>query len=491
MLTQAKRLVMAGAIATLVVFAGWQLLGWGGPDATRVAGAVGSVAASSFGLAGAMFAAYAARGRQRATWFCLAAGLTGWVVADLYRACLTVAEPGRSPSASLVDLGYLLLPVGALTAAFFVPMARGRAGLRLLLDGVIVSMALCMIAWVLVLRRVSAHASNPQFSLALVSVVADTAMVTIAVMVMSKMPRGSRTAPVLLTVALTVIALTNGAYLYGYIHPFPIHVLLIGWATGTCLVGLAGLTSKRMPPLRVRSPQMRSHLSLWLPYAPMPVAVVLGAIDLWSRNSRTEYVLIPGVLLVLAAFVRQLTLLYENRRLLEVVAGLAMRDPLTGLANRALFSDRLKEAMDARRVSGGPVAVLLTDLDDFKYVNDSLGHPAGDAVLREVGDRIRLNVGPDDLVARIGGDEFAVLICDTPDVAALVAEKIVGAFDEPIVVDDRPAVHANQSRPGDGVRARGRRHVRRRDSAPRGPRDVLGEARPGRRGAGIRLHHAA
>jgi diguanylate cyclase len=115
-----------------------------------------------------------------------------------------------------------------------------------------------------------------------------------------------------------------------------------------------------------------------------------------------------------------------------------MRDALTGLGNRMLFSDRLAEAMNVRAASDGTVAVLLIDIDDFKFVNDSMGHPAGDELLRQVGDRLQRSVRNEDLVARIGGDEFAVVICDTPDAAAQVAETIVEAFDGPIVVDGRP-----------------------------------------------------
>ena len=106
----------------------------------------------------------------------------------------------------------------------------------------------------------------------------------------------------------------------------------------------------------------------------------------------------------------------------------ARLDPLTGLPNRTDFLERLTSA-----VSGGrAISVLFIDLDDFKLVNDTLGHPVGDALLRVVGERIVGNIRGDDVVARLGGDEFAVLLCSTPpDQAELAAERIRQALSQP------------------------------------------------------------
>jgi diguanylate cyclase len=130
-------------------------------------------------------------------------------------------------------------------------------------------------------------------------------------------------------------------------------------------------------------------------------------------------------------------LIDENRQLLATVAEMALRDPLTDLANRALFHDRLAHAIELRGRTGAPVGVLVADLDDFKLVNDSLGHPVGDELLRGVGDRIQSVVRPGDTVARLGGDEFAILVEDTPAVAEQIAERVVQAMGEPFLVDGR------------------------------------------------------
>lgn len=113
----------------------------------------------------------------------------------------------------------------------------------------------------------------------------------------------------------------------------------------------------------------------------------------------------------------------------------AFHDPLTGLANRALFRDHVRRALDRRRRDGQPIAVMFMDIDDFKTLNDSLGHAAGDQVLREVGKRIHATLRVTDTAARLGGDEFAVLIEDgshglqATEVAKRLLRALEGSFE--------------------------------------------------------------
>jgi diguanylate cyclase (GGDEF)-like protein/PAS domain S-box-containing protein len=100
----------------------------------------------------------------------------------------------------------------------------------------------------------------------------------------------------------------------------------------------------------------------------------------------------------------------ERRALEEQLRHQAFHDPLTGLANRALFMDRLEHALARQQRSGAPPVVMLIDLDDFKSVNDSLGHLTGDRLILEAARALRTSVRPEDTVARLGGDEFALLL---------------------------------------------------------------------------------
>jgi len=123
----------------------------------------------------------------------------------------------------------------------------------------------------------------------------------------------------------------------------------------------------------------------------------------------------------------------------------AFHDSLTGLANRALFADRVEHALQRAERSGEQVAVLFLDLDDFKTVNDSLGHEAGDELLVAVAARLRRCLRPSDTIARLGGDEFAILLeAESIESACLVADRTVKALQEPIVLRDREVViHAS------------------------------------------------
>ena len=129
----------------------------------------------------------------------------------------------------------------------------------------------------------------------------------------------------------------------------------------------------------------------------------------------------------------------ERKQFEEQLEHQALHDALTGLANRALFPDRVQHALDRQLRDGRPVSVLFMDLDDFKTINDSLGHAAGDQVLRDIGERLLGNLRTADTAARLGGDEFAVLLEDGGEegmTAADVAERILSMLDEPFLLDE-------------------------------------------------------
>jgi diguanylate cyclase (GGDEF)-like protein len=122
----------------------------------------------------------------------------------------------------------------------------------------------------------------------------------------------------------------------------------------------------------------------------------------------------------------------------ERYRGMALQDPLTGLPNRRAFLERLDGLLAARRAAD--IAVLLLDLDDFKFVNDSLGHETGDEMLRSLGARLGRAVRGGDMVARLGGDEFIVLCegVDGADSAEVLAARLSVAWEQPFQLAGRP-----------------------------------------------------
>lgn len=126
----------------------------------------------------------------------------------------------------------------------------------------------------------------------------------------------------------------------------------------------------------------------------------------------------------------------ERHQLQNQLIAQAFHDPLTGLPNRALFRDRLSQALMRAKRSGTDFLVMLIDLDDFKMVNDSLGHPAGDLLLRTVARRLESSLRHGDTAARLGGDEFAVILENTASVkdGEKVAQRILAEIQSPIML---------------------------------------------------------
>lgn len=129
----------------------------------------------------------------------------------------------------------------------------------------------------------------------------------------------------------------------------------------------------------------------------------------------------------------------RNSVLVDAIQHQATHDPLTDLPNRALIVDRLHQLVQRHRRGGSPVAVLYVDLDGFKQVNDTLGHDAGDRVLRAAAERMRGAVRRADTVGRMGGDEFVVLV-DAEDALTpeATAERLLAQFRRPFSVDGQP-----------------------------------------------------
>ena len=169
----------------------------------------------------------------------------------------------------------------------------------------------------------------------------------------------------------------------------------------------------------------------------------------------------------------------ELMRQAELSERQALHDPLTDLPNRLLFADRIEQAIVQSERYGTRAAVLMMDLDRFKEVNDSLGHRAGDELLKEVAERLRGATRASDTAARLGGDEFGLLLPDLAegDSVLTMIDRIRDAFAQPIFVHDLPLAieasigiavfpdHGTLGRAADPARRHG--HVQRQARAAR------------------------
>jgi diguanylate cyclase len=224
----------------------------------------------------------------------------------------------------------------------------------------------------------------------------------------------------------------------------PDKFVILGWVAGIYLVTLSAITSRPGPDLDTRPSQAPSRLSMWLPYVPFSVAVVVATVHLWPANRADAFLFCVGLVLVLAATARHFLALDRKRRLLAAVSDAARRDTVTGLANRRFFDERLAHAMQLHLQRAAPVSVIRVRVDDFKVFNDPLGYAAGHELLRSVGERIQANARTTDTVARMAADDFAILVEDFPEVAARVAERLARSFDSALDIRDH-RVHVSLS----------------------------------------------
>jgi diguanylate cyclase (GGDEF)-like protein len=432
--TRRIQLIAGAATVVLLVFACWLLFGWGGPAITATVSNLGALTFTVFAFCCAATAAGTTRGRSRLNWAALTLGLFGWIVGELaatYFGYALLAQP------SFVDVVFLLLPVlVCLVWAFCAPVGGRLGGIRPLLDGLLVAGALFVICWVLLLKDIFAesHSSHLAIAVSLAYPSADLVMITMGLVVMTVTPAPLRWTLGTVIVGLIIMAIAGCVLVSLHLHGLMSSIaVVIGWAIGLFLIGVGALTGIGQPDPRPTLDPQNSRWMSWLPYVPMPFAIVLGVAQLWSTTDRP--VLVAGVMLMAAALARQVTVLVDNRGLRATVAEQALRDPLTGLANRLLFSDRLTHAIRLRKRDGREVAVLSLDLDDFKLVNDNLGHPSGDALLKAVADRLLSIVPMGDALARLGGDEFAILIEEGSLPAEELAQRVVEIFDKPFFLD--------------------------------------------------------
>ncbi|MEV6810594.1 EAL domain-containing protein [Micromonospora sp. NPDC051296] len=339
----------------------------------------------------------------------------------------------------------LLTGTGALLCSVTAPRtAVGRA--RTLLDGLIVGLALIPIGWLLIFRNVvTADLDEPLRTAGLLYPMFDLMQLTILVAVIG--PGRPVWRPLtLLGVSLSIRAVADAVYVSmaaaGTYQPgAPVDVL---WPLSYLLIGLA--TRMSPPPYYDRGDEAgETPLPPWwrvaLPYVPVGGAVVATMLARDATGHTPLPVFLAMMALLAALGLRQALAANENLRLVARLRQLAYVDQLTGLPNRLAFTRRLRSALRGAK----PVAVLLLDLDGFKQVNDRFGHTTGDTLLSGLSRRMRRAVADDGMIARIGGDEFAVLVTGArPATPEQLAERLLAAL-QPSAGEEVVGVHPSAS----------------------------------------------
>jgi diguanylate cyclase (GGDEF)-like protein len=211
----------------------------------------------------------------------------------------------------------------------------------------------------------------------------------------------------------------------------------VGWFAGFLLIAAAAASARPQSADEAgRIDIHESQVKALMPYLPVTLGLAV-AVGNQLVGDRDRLAMIGATLVMAVLLVRQLLVVLDNRLLLARLLSTqhelrhqAFHDPLTGLANRSLFADRLRHGLALHQRDLRHVSLLYCDLDAFKAINDTYGHDTGDAVIKAAAERLRAVTRVSDTVARLGGDEFAILLEDGAD-PQTVALNIVDAFAQP------------------------------------------------------------
>ncbi|MFL6101020.1 MAG: putative bifunctional diguanylate cyclase/phosphodiesterase, partial [Actinomycetales bacterium] len=429
-------------LAVLVVAAlvhGLGSAGFQAADDLAQMAAAGCAAAASYSTG------LCSTGRLRWSWISTGTGCLMWALGEAMWCYYELLAGRETPFPSLADAGFLLFPVGVVIGLWLFPTAAsGR--FPWVLDALIAATALLTVSWATVLHTVASSASGSSLLALFVSLaypVGDVVVIAMVVLTVVKRSAYTRTLS-LLGLGLAAMAVADSGFVYltsndSYSTGDPIDA---GWIAAFLLVMVAAATAPRGQGNHATVVERRPRGLSFLPYVPILLATVTVCLHTARGTSPDTVELLLLAVSVALLLLRQYSTVHENRRLVQAVAARekqleqqAYHDQLTGLANRHLFANRVTEALERHAEDGRSFAVLFCDLDDFKGVNDSLGHIVGDQLLVHVADRLRRQLRPMDTLARLGGDEFAVLVEDLDD-PATVAHRLVETLQEPFFLDD-------------------------------------------------------
>jgi len=378
-------------------------------------------------------------------WVCLVVAFVLFLVDVALRGSLGTLgnlTASRSLAPDILAMpGYTLLAVGLL--GFARSRARGAAQTRVVLDAAIVALALAALAWAFVVEPVLFDQDVPLvIKIVLTSYPPLSIFLVVVTLRIVFNARGKRVPAFWLCVgAMTFMFVGDGLYLFADINLIHVPAALLDLPYALALLG-AGATAVHPSMRKLTEPGPARELSASTGGTAL-VAVALLVTALLTLQYRLFTASDRIVMFVLffaltaAVVLRIIQALRVAARSEALLVFQANHDDLTGLPNRRMLEQHLSRLLEDGPVKSGYVALLFLDLDRFKLVNDTLGHGRGDDLLIEVARRLQSKVRPSDLVARIGGDEFMVLLDHvvTTSEAMALANRLLLCLKEPFVLN--------------------------------------------------------
>jgi len=390
-------------------------------------------------------------GRTRAAWWLVGASAVCWGAGQGAR---TYFELGlhQNPFPFLADAGFVASVPLLVAGLFTLPVwASGApAKVRAVSDGLLVAAGLLLVSWNIVLAPLVANPAATALArgVTLAHPVCDVIVVALLAIVWSRGSAGAR-GPILVIIAgLGLLAASDSALAHqGAQSSFLVgQVIDVGWVAGYLVVGLGALFSLNRPVRPTTTAVPRWPLAT-LPYLAVPLVLGFALQERIVTGRITTFTLSLALAVFLIVLLRQglaaresVGRLHRLARNQSELSHRAEHDLLTDLLNRASFirfmEDRLSEPVPDRLS-----ALMVVDLDDFKEINDSLGHSGGDEAITAVARRLQSHVPDGDLLARLGGDEFGLFLTTLHDRDELVAvaERIAEVLKEPYETSGRRA----------------------------------------------------
>jgi diguanylate cyclase (GGDEF)-like protein len=385
------------------------------------------------------------RPAHRWPWLLIAAGQATFFIGDVL--WVIYAEMGVEPFPSPADVFYLAgYPFIAAGLILGIRSRLGGGDRSSLLDAAILATSVAVLSWTFQIGPLAAQLDPEPLAFAISVAYPTMDLLLIGVFIGLVAGPGVRTASFRL-LGLSLLALLVADQIYAIQSTAGTYTdggtLDVGWLVAYGTIGASALHPSmrslfdgRPIPVTLLGPVRMAFLAAAMLTGPALLVFARHDADVGLAVIAGETAFLSVLVLArLAGLVRLLSADIAKRRVLEAQLSFqANHDPLTHLANRRLFVQRVADRLD--QPARAPVAVLFLDLDDFKTVNDTLGHQAGDELLVVVGERIRTCLREGDTAARLGGDEFGVLLGDIsePGEAEAIAARMAETLSVPLSI---------------------------------------------------------